>query len=162
MGLFGKKSAPEPQLFSLPSSLRSDIRKVFEAAPADACNGLLQEAKILPVLLTLNEGLPADETVSALTRCVETWKGGGYMVLTDRRLIFALKPVKGEQMNDGPPEMIAIQLGHISQFVFDSGVAAAAYGNEHITVGLVHGGPHSQEVCSQVKAAVVRNGPHRL
>ncbi len=63
-----------------------------------------------------------DETVSALTRCLASMIGGGYMVLTDRRLIFALKP----DGNGRPPEMIAIPLGEISQFVFDKGVAAAA------------------------------------
>ncbi len=157
MGLFGKKSSKTPELFTLPPDIRPDIRQVFDSAPPDACNGLLREERNLVVILELDDRLPNDETVSALTRCVSVI-GEGYMVLTDRRLIFALEPRSG----DGPTEMIAIPLGEISQFVFDSGVAGVAYEGNQLTVGLVQGGPYSQKVCTQVKSVVERNKPYRL
>ncbi|QNK80903.1 hypothetical protein [Nakamurella sp. PAMC28650] len=162
MALFSKGKSSSAQLFALPPNLRSDLRRIFELAPFNACNGLLQAAENLQALRVLNEGLPADEQVFALTRCSEPARGGGYMVLTDRRLIFALQPVKGQQMIDGPPEMIAIKLGEISQYVFDSGMAAAVYGDMRIGVGLVQGGMYSEDVCKRIKAAVAQNSKYGL
>jgi hypothetical protein len=166
MGLFGKRQPAQIQLFALPANLRSDIRHVFETAPDDACRGLLQEADLLPALLALNERLPADETVSTLTRCAEYTVGDGYMVLTDRRLIFALQHRPGVAgLRNGPPQMVAIPLSDISQFVFDGGMAGARAANlpgGNISVALPGGGPYSQAVCERVSASVNQNGQFAL
>ena len=166
MALFSKRQSTQPSLFTLPANLRSDIRRVFETAPGDACGGLLQAAEIFPALLVLNDRLPAEEAVSTLTRCREYTIGDGYMVLTNRRLVFTLQPIPGTAgLHSGPPNVVAIPLSDISKFVFDGGMAglnADNYPGGSITVALPGGGPYSRSVCEAVSAAVNQNGKFGL
>ena len=52
--------------------------------------------------------------------------------------------------------MLAIPVGDISQFEFDSGMAFVRFGDpvRKVDVGFPHGGPYSQAVCARIKATV--------
>jgi hypothetical protein len=78
------------------------------------------------------------------------------MALTEERLIFALKPT-----TDAETRMLAIPLGDITNFVFDSGMAQATFGDadREIAVGMPQCGDYPIKVCERIRAAVDKQHP---
>jgi hypothetical protein len=79
----------------------------------------------------------------------------GYVALTDSRVVVSLQP------ENGTPQLIAIPLSEVSKFTFDSGMAFLYFGPQERRIGLGFpgGGPYSQSVCQQIKAAVGKFHP---
>jgi hypothetical protein len=155
MPLFGKRS---PAIFELPSDLRSDIRSVLDSAPP-AASGWLRRPDALPALMVLNARIPADEAVLALVHCLKMPQCmKGYLALSSSRLIYAFKPETGD------PQLTAIPLGAVSQFVFDAGMAVVEFGPEQrkIDVGFPGGGQYSLQVCERVRAATQKPDPYSI
>lgn len=153
MALFGKR---QPKEFSPPASLRADLRDLIEAAPL-AARAQLLSPEGEPAFVLLNQRLAPEETLSAIVYSVDARNyAKGYMALTDERLIFALKPT-----TDAEARMLAIPLSDVTNFVFDSGMAHALFGDtdRQIAVGMPQCGDYPTRVCERIRAAVDKQHP---
>jgi len=164
---FFKKSPPAtPASFALSTSVRADLRELFDMAPPDACGGRMRSADILPAVLALNDRLPTDELLQAITRCRAPMIGDGYMALSNVRLIFSLQPIPGKAgLRAGPTHVTAIKLTDITEFYSQRNTATVSAPNlpeGSITVDLLWGGEHSDRVCEQIEDAVSRMGQFGL
>jgi hypothetical protein len=150
---FGKRHSKE---FPLPAIVRADLRSLVDAAQPSARAKLLspegEEAFVL-----LNERLPAHEAICAIVYSVDALSyAKGYMALTDERLVFALKP-----QSDAAVQMIAIPLGDVTDFVFDSGMAHVTFGNGNrkIAVGMPQCGDYPHNTCERIRSAIDSRHP---
>jgi len=162
---FFKKNQP-PEQFTLSSEVRADLRQLFDMAPPDACGGRMRSADILPGVLVVNERLPPDELLQAITRCRAPMIGDGYMALSNRRLIISLQPIPGKAgLKAGPAQVTAIKLTDITEFYSQRNTATVSAPNlpeGSMTVDLLWGGEHTDRVCQQIQGAVSQKGQFGL